>query len=154
MASRRIDTATLVIALALLILAGLVFWDMSNLQLNAVYGVGPKAMLIVVGAGLAILGIGNAAIALRGRTVPRESLDLTALALIFGGLAALIAVISLGGGFIVATALLFAAVATGFGRRAIVTDLAIGLVLGLCTYLLFAKLLALSLPTGPIERLL
>ena len=75
MASRRIDTAGLVIALVLLVLAGLVFWDMSKLQLNAVYGVGPKAMLIVVGAGLALLG----------RSAPRESLDLSALALIFGG---------------------------------------------------------------------
>ncbi len=154
MASRRIDTAGLVIALVLLVLAGLVFWDMSKLQLNAVYGVGPKAMLIVVGAGLALLGLGNVAIALRGRSEPRESLDLGALALIFGDLAALIVVISLGGEFILATAILFAAVATGYGRRAVATDFAIGLALGVGTYLLFAKLFALTLPAGPLERLL
>jgi putative tricarboxylic transport membrane protein len=32
-------------------------------------------------------------------------------------------------------------------------DLAIGLVLGLLTYLLFARVLALTLPVGPLERL-
>ena len=64
-----------------------------------------------------------------------------------------LAIIGLGGGFIPATAVLFAATATAFGRRAILTDLGIGIVLGLVVYLLFAKLLTLSLPVGPIESL-
>jgi putative tricarboxylic transport membrane protein len=68
-------------------------------------------------------------------------------------LAALIAIIGLGGGFIPATAILFAATATAFGRRAIAVDLAIGAVLGVVVFLLFDKLLTLSLPAGPIERL-
>jgi putative tricarboxylic transport membrane protein len=49
---------------------------------------------------------------------------------------------------------LFAAVSTAFGRRAVLTDLLIGLGLGLAAYLLFAKLLALTLPVGPLERLI
>ena len=49
---------------------------------------------------------------------------------------------------------LFAATAAAFGRRAIHIDLAIGLVLGTAAYLMFAKLLSLSLPMGPVERLL
>jgi putative tricarboxylic transport membrane protein len=69
-------------------------------------------------------------------------------------LAALIAIIGLGGGFIPATAVLFAATATAFGRRAIHIDLAIGLVLAIVVFLLFDKLLTLSLPAGPLERLL
>jgi putative tricarboxylic transport membrane protein len=63
-------------------------------------------------------------------------------------------VMAVGGGFIAGTALLFAATATAFGRRAPVTDLAIGLALGAVVYLLFVKLLSLSLPMGPLERLL
>jgi putative tricarboxylic transport membrane protein len=49
---------------------------------------------------------------------------------------------------------LFAATATAFGRRAIHIDLAIGLVLAIVVFLLFDKLLTLSLPAGPLERLL
>jgi putative tricarboxylic transport membrane protein len=150
---RRVDPAGLAIAGILLALALLVFWDTNRLELNAVYGVGPKAMPYMVASGLAVLALGNAVLAFKGALPARESVDFTAIALILGGLAALIGLIALGGGFIPATAVLFAAVATAFGRRAILTDLLIGLVLGVCTYLLFAKLLALTLPTGPLERL-
>ncbi len=152
--SRRLDPAGLAIAFVLLVLAGIVFWDMNRLELNAVYGVGPKAMPMLVGGGLALLALGNAVLAFRGALPARETIDFRALALILGGLAALIALIGFGGGFILATGVLFAAVATAFGRRAILTDLLIGLALAVLTYLLFAKLLALTLPTGPIERLL
>jgi putative tricarboxylic transport membrane protein len=154
MTERRIDKAGLVIALCLLILSGAVFWDLSRLQLGTVYGIGPEAMPIVVAVGFLLLAIGNAVLAVRGDLPRRESIDFTALLFILGGLAALIAIIGVGGGFIPATAVLFAAVASGFGRRAFLTDLAIGLVLGTATYVLFAKLLALTLPVGPIERLL
>jgi putative tricarboxylic transport membrane protein len=154
MTDRRLDPAGLAIALLLLVLAGLVFWDMNRLELNAVYGLGPKAMPILVAGGLGLLGIGNAILAFRGDLPARESVDFRAIALILGGLAALIALIAFGGGFIAGTAVLFAAVATAFGRRAILTDLLIGLVLGTLTYLLFAKLLSLTLPVGPLERLI
>ena len=153
MKTRHVDKAGLVIAAGLLFLSGVVFWDTSRLQLNAVYGVGPKAMLIVVASGLAILAVGNAVMAVRGDMPERESVGMKAILLILGGLAALIAIIGLGGGFIPATAILFAAVSAGFGRKAFLVDLGIGLVLGLATYLLFAKLLALTLPAGPLEHL-
>ena len=66
----------------------------------------------------------------------------------------MIAIIGFGGGFILATTILFAATATAFGRRAFLADLAIGFVLALVVYLMFDKLLSLSLPAGPLERLL
>jgi putative tricarboxylic transport membrane protein len=131
-----------------------VYWDTNRLELNAVYGIGPKAMPYVVATGLLLLALGNAVLALRGALPERETIDFGALALILGGQAALIALIAFGGGFILATAVLFAAVSTAFGRRAVLTDLLIGLGLGLATYLLFAKLLALTLPVGPLERLI
>ncbi len=152
--ARRIDRPGLVIAILLLAAAGVIFWDASTLQITSVYGVGPKAMPFVVGGGLLLLAIGNLVMALRGDLPPRESADPKAILLILGGLAALIALIGLGGGFIPATAILFATTATAFGRRAIFTDLAIGFGLGLVVFLLFDKLLTLSLPAGPIERLL
>jgi putative tricarboxylic transport membrane protein len=50
--------------------------------------------------------------------------------------------------------MLFAFTASAFGRKAPLTDVVIGLALGLVIYLAFDKLLTLSLPAGPIERLL
>jgi len=153
-AHRRLDLAGLVIALLLLVLAAAVFWDMSRLELGAVYGIGPKAMPIVVGTGLAFLGVANGINAVRGGLPARETVDMTAILLILGGLVGLIVLIALGGGFILATAVLFACVSAAFGRRAFAIDFLIGLALAAAAYLLFAKLLALSLPTGPLERLI
>ena len=149
-----IDRAAIAVAVLLLAAAGVIAWDASRIEVTSVYGLGPEAMPTVVAAGLALLGLGHLVTAFRGAPPPRDAVDLTAVLLILGGLAALMIVIAAGGGFIVATALLFAATATAFGRRAPVTDLAIGLALGTVVYLLFVKLLSLSLPMGPLERLL
>ena len=152
--TRKPDTAGMVIAGVLLLIAVVIVWDTSSMQVATTYGMGPTAMPYVIAAGMAVLAAGNFVMAWRGDFPERESLDSKAIVLILGGLAALIAIIGLGGGFIPATAVLFAATAAAFGRRAIHIDLAIGLVLGLAVYLLFDKLLTLSLPAGPIERLM
>ncbi|MPR13684.1 tripartite tricarboxylate transporter TctB family protein, partial [Microvirga tunisiensis] len=105
---RRIDVAGLVIALLLLVLAGLVWWDITKLQILSPYDLGPKVMPIVVSGGLVLLGIGNAIGALRGDLPARDSLDWNPIILILGGLACLIILIAIGGGFMIGTALLFA----------------------------------------------
>ena len=150
---RRIDVAGLVIALLLLALAGLVWWDMTKLQILSPYDLGPKVMPIVVSIGLTLLAIGNAVGALRGDLPARDSLDWKPIALILGGLACLIILIAIGGGFMIGTALLFATTSAAFGRRAFLMDLLIGAVIAVFVYVLFAKLLTLSLPAGPLERL-
>jgi putative tricarboxylic transport membrane protein len=152
--TRRVDPAAIVIAAMLFVLAAVIFWDMSRLELSSTYGLGPKAMPIVVATGLALLALGNLVTAFTGGLPERESADPKAILLILGGLVVLIAVIGLGGGFIPATAFLFATTAAAFGRRGFHIDLLIGLVLGTAVYLLFDKLLTLSLPAGPLERLL
>jgi putative tricarboxylic transport membrane protein len=151
---RRVDPAGIVVAVLLAVLAAIILYDMSTLQISQTYGVGPKAMPIVVATGLGLLSIGNLVLALRGAFPEREQAAQMPIVWILGGLLAVIALIGLGGGFIPAMAILFAATATAFGRRAIVTDLGIGAVLGIVVYLVFAKLLSLSLPSGPIEWLL
>jgi putative tricarboxylic transport membrane protein len=150
---RPLDKAGLVIAAGLAALAGIVAWDASTFQNAATYGMGPKQMPYMIAIGLGILAIGNLMMSLQGGLPRREHADWKAVWTILGGIAALIAVIGLGGGFIIATTLLFAATATAFGRRAIHIDLAIGFVLATAIYLAFGKLLTLSLPAGPLERL-
>ena len=151
---RRVDPAGIVVAALLALLAGVILWDMTTLQITQTYGVGPKAMPIVVAAGLGLLAIGNLVLAFRGGFPEREPAAHLPVVLILGGLFAVIVLIGIGAGFIPAVTILFAATAAAFGRRAILVDLAIGFVLGTGAYLVFAKLLSLSLPMGPIERLL
>src|SRR3954452_2768369 len=151
---RRTDVAGLVIALLLLALAGLTWWDQTKLQILSPYDLGPKAMPIIVSIGLVLLAVGNAIGALRGDLPERESLDWKPIILIIGGLACLIALIAVGGGFMIGTAILFATTSAAFGRRAFLTDLLIGAAIAVFVYLLFGKLLTLSLPAGPLEHLL
>jgi putative tricarboxylic transport membrane protein len=151
---RTVDIPALVVGVVLLALAGVIFWDMSRLEISSTYGLGPKAMPIVVAIGLALLAVGHFVLAWTAGLPHDESHEMMPILLILGGLAALIALIGLGGGFIPATAILFATTAAAFGRRAFHIDLLIGLVLGTAAYLLFDKLLTLTLPAGPLERLL
>ena len=153
-ASRRVDRAGLVIALTLAAVAAVLVWDANQLQSNTTYGMGPHAMPIVIAIGLGILAIGNLIDALRGNLPARESADPRAVLLILAGLALLIAIIGLGGGFILATTALFVTTSAAFGRRAVLADLAIALVMTTVIYLAFDRLLTLSLPAGPLERLL
>lgn len=152
--SRRVDRAGLVIAALLAALAAVLVWDARGLQSTAMYGMGPEAMPMVVASGLALLAIGNFIDALRGNLPARESTDPVPVFLILVGLALLIVIIGFGGGFILATSALFVTTSAAFGRRAILVDSIIALVMSILIYLAFDRLLTLSLPTGPLERLL
>jgi putative tricarboxylic transport membrane protein len=151
---RRIDPVGIAVAALLAVLAGVIVWDMTTLQITQTYGVGPKAMPIVVAVGLALCAAGNLYLAFRGNPFDREELAHTPVLLILGGLVALTVLIGIGGGFVLAMMILFAATSAAFGRRAILTDLVIGFVLAMATFLLFSKVLGLSLPMGLLERLL
>ncbi|PJG57209.1 tripartite tricarboxylate transporter TctB [Bradyrhizobium forestalis] len=151
---RRVDRAGLVIAALLAALAAVLVWDSRGLQSAAMYGMGPEAMPVVVASGLALLAIGNFIDALRGNLPARESSDPVPVVLILIGLALLIAIIGFGGGFILATSALFVTTSAAFGRRAILIDAIIALAMSTLIYLAFDRLLTLSLPAGPLERLL
>jgi len=152
--SRRIDTAGIVIAVALALLAVVLVVDALRIQANVVYGMGPQAVPILIAIGLGILAAGNLVNALSGGDVEPEDMDFRPVLLILAGLAIMITIIGIGGGFIPAMTVLFAATATAFGRRAIVVDIIIGFVMAAVIYLAFSKLLTLGLPQGPLERLL
>jgi len=147
------DKPALIVGVLLLIAAALVGYDASQQTITSNYGVGPTAVPYVVTAGLVILGLSHFVVAFReGLPVPEQA-DNNALLWIAGGLTFLVAWIAVGGGFTIAIAAIFACTARGMGRRAFLVDAAIGFALGLIIYLVFAKVLTLILPSGPLERL-
>jgi len=148
------DRPALVVGVLLLIVAALIGYDASQQTITSNYGVGPTAMPYVVCTGLVALGLAHFFVAFREGLPKPEAADSGALFWIAGGLAALIACIAVGGGFVIAITIVFACTARGFGRRALLVDAGIGFVLGLVIFLVFAKLLTLLLPMGPLERLL
>lgn len=148
------DRPALVVGVLLLIVAAIVFYDASQQTITSNYGVGPTAMPLVVCVGLVALGLAHLVVAFREGLPKPEATDNGALLWIVAGLVALIACIALGAGFILAITIIFACTARGFGRRAFVVDAIIGFVLGTVIFLVFAKLLTLLLPMGPLERLL
>ncbi|HKH33310.1 MAG TPA: tripartite tricarboxylate transporter TctB family protein [Beijerinckiaceae bacterium] len=151
---KPVDKAAAVVGLCLLALAGVIVWDARRLTITSVYGMGPEAVPYLIAGGLALLAVSHFFVAVRSALPEREAGDPRAILWIGLGLVGLIGAIGLGIGFIPAMALLFAATARAFGRTAFATDLVIGLALGLVTYLMFTKLLTLSLPEGPLERFL
>lgn len=149
------DITGLAISAGLLGLAALCLWDAWELGSGPSYSrVGPAVAVEIVAFGLGVLAVFNAVYSWRGGFIDPEPYDLAPVRIIVYGFAALIAIITLEGGFIPGMTVIFAATCYAFGRRAPLTDLIVGFVLALGVYLVFTKLLTLSLPTGPLERLL
>lgn len=146
--------AALVAAACLFAIAAITAWDASQMRQVNTYGVGPNSASYLVAIFFALLGAGHVWQALRGTFPEADAADWRAVGWVALALASLIGIIEAGGGFILATTLLFAFTARALGRRAFLADLLIGAVLALLVFLLFNNLLTLSLPSGPIERLL
>ena len=151
---RGFDRTTFVTGACLAVLAGVTAWDASKVDILASYGVGPAAMSYGVAAFLAILAAGHFVQSVRGVAEKPDAADGKALMWIGGGLAALLAAIAFDGGFIAGSTFLFAMTARAFGRRTFLVDVLIGFALGLAIFLLFNNVLELTLPEGPLERLL
>jgi len=152
------------IALALLTLACAIWWDASRLPDTTTVGVGPASAMQLVALFVGGLGLAHGVVAWGHRVreteegfVPRDAAPATntaALAWVLGGLAVLAACVELGGGFIVGATALFVGTARAFGQPVGVRSLGIGAGLTALVFLFFARVLSLSLPAGPLERLL
>ena len=152
-AERRPDRAALVIAV-LLVLAGLAI-AASTAAMGGVAGyspVGPKTFPHVIAVGLVGLGVLTAIEAWRGDFPEREQQALGPMAWIVGGLAAQMLTMKTVG-FSIATGMLFAAAARGFGRGPLWFTVPAGIVFSFIVWFIFAKGLQLSLPAGPLEQL-
>ena len=151
--TRRPDGATLVVAVILAVIAVVIWWDAARLpQAGGYAGVGPADVPRWIAIGLAGLSLWSLIEAFRSGKTEREMQNIGPVLWIIGGLAAQLALLTTAG-FSIATGLLFAATAGAFGKRNLLLTVPAGIVFALVVYLLFAGLLKLSLPAGPLEGL-
>ncbi|WP_108395522.1 tripartite tricarboxylate transporter TctB family protein [Devosia submarina] len=151
--SRRPDGAAFVIALVLAAIAAVIIWQTSLMRVPPIQAkVGPTVFPYVIAAGLLVLSFATAISAFRGQFPVREKINYGPIAWIVGGLLAQLLLISWAG-FSIGTAVLFGFVAKGFGRGPLWLSVPIGFVLAFAIWFIFSRGLQLSLPTGPIERL-
>jgi len=114
--------------------------------------VGARTVPFIMAGALAVLGVFTAIAGWRGRFPKREKQDIPPMLWLVGGLAVqLLTMKTLG--FSIATGLLFAAAARGFGRGPLWMTIPVGIVFSFIVWVIFAKGLQLTLPAGPLEKL-
>jgi putative tricarboxylic transport membrane protein len=151
--SRRPDRAALAVAVFLAALAGLIFWDSSRLSAIASYSkIGPATVPFAIAWCLLGLAVWTAFAAFRNAFPVREKQEIPPVAWIVAGLVLQMLCLRVLG-FSIATGLLFAFTAAGFGRRKLWITIPVGVAICLAVWLIFAGLLQLSLPAGPLEHL-
>ncbi|MDB5542824.1 MAG: family transporter, small [Devosia sp.] len=151
---RRPDRAALVIAAGLLALALLVAWDASRLGAGGAYArIGPQTIPYLIAVCLAGLSAWTVVAAYRHSFPEREPQEFAPVLWIVGGLVAQMALIKFTG-FSIATGVLFAMTARGMGRVSLPLALLSGILISAFVWFVFARLLQLTLPAGPLEHLM
>ncbi len=150
---RRPDWAALLIAVALVAIASVIFFDSARLASVTGYSpVGPATVPYAIGFCLIGLAIWTAFEAWRGDFPQRDKQDVAPVIWVVAGLAAQMLLLNTAG-FSIATGLLFAFTARAFGKRKLHYSIPIGFAVSFIVWFIFARLLQLSLPAGPFERL-
>jgi putative tricarboxylic transport membrane protein len=152
--SVRGHVGELACSIGLLVIGLFVLVDTGNIPEGQSFsGVGPRFFPYLVGAGLTACGALLVFRALAGgwRAMPYSDAHATpdwpAFALISAGIVLQMVLIGWAG-FVLAGIVLFTLVARGFGSARLVRDIVIGAVLVTVAYLVFTRLLSLTLPAG------
>jgi putative tricarboxylic transport membrane protein len=145
-----------VLAAFVLLLGAFVAVETALLRTGPGYAaIGPKLFPWLVAGGLLLVGLALL-YELRAGAVPQPAgfaLDLPPPLVVTAGLLLHMALIRQAG-FVIASAVLFVAVAHAFGSRRVALNAALGLVLGAATYVAFTRGLGLVLPAGVLAGLL
>lgn len=150
---RRPDWAAFAIAVFLVIVAAVIFWDSARLASVTGYSpVGPATVPYAIAFCLIGLAIWTAVEAWRNDFPARDKQEMGPVFWVIAGLAAQMLLLNVAG-FSIATGLLFAFTARAFGKRKLWFSIPIGIVFSFVIWVIFAQLLQLSLPAGPLERL-
>jgi putative tricarboxylic transport membrane protein len=152
-AERRPDRAALIIAAVLGLVAIIIAWStMSAPQAAGYTVVGPKIVPYIVAACLAGLAIWTAVEAIRGDFPEREEQNHPPMLWLVGGLVFQLLTIKTIG-FSIAAGIMFAATAKAFGKGPLALTIPIGIAFSFAVWLIFALVLQLTLPEGPVETL-
>lgn len=150
---RRPDWAAFAISVFLVIVAAVIFWDSARLASVTGYSpVGPATVPYAIAFCLIGLAIWTAIEAWRNDFPARDKQEMGPVFWVIAGLAAQMLLLNVAG-FSIATGLLFAFTARAFGKRKLWFSIPIGIVFSFVIWVIFAQLLQLSLPAGPLERL-
>lgn len=148
---RRPDRAALAIAAVLALVAVIIIWSTLNAPQAAGYTVvGPKTVPYVVAACLAGLAIWTAVEGIRGDFPDREEQNHPPMLWLLGGLVFQLLTIKTIG-FSLAAGIMFAATAKAFGKGPLALTIPVGIAFSFFIWLVFALVLQLTLPEGPVE---
>ena len=151
---RRPNGAAFIVAAGLAALGVLLIWQGNAIPDKGGYaGIGSGDVPKFVGYGLLALALGHVWTGLRIGATARVHPQIVPVLWIVGGLALQLMVLR-PLGFGIASGLLFACTAAGFGKRNLALTLPIGVVLSLLIYGVFDQLLRLKLPAGLLENLI
>ncbi|AEQ53793.1 tripartite tricarboxylate transporter TctB family protein [Pelagibacterium halotolerans] len=149
------DLGGLAIAVGLFLFAALIAWDGATYPERRSYAqFGPEIFPYLVAAGLAVFGVATVVMALRKSFPERERMNIAAVAWVIGAVVAETVLLYAGAGFIVGSGALFGLAARGMGRRPLWLTILVGIGVSALLYVLFKHGLSLSLPAGPIERVI
>jgi putative tricarboxylic transport membrane protein len=154
-AAIRVAPGELAIALGVIVLALLTLWQTQEIPVSPLYArVGPTVGPTLAWIGLLGLGLGLLFQAIRGGWQTEEEKEVVqdwpAFAWVAFGL--LLNVTLIGPlGFTLASTLMFACIARGFGSRRLLRDLGFGLILAVFAYFGFARGLGIDIGRGYVE---
>jgi putative tricarboxylic transport membrane protein len=143
------------LSLGMVLLGAFVVWQGTLVKAATGHsGIGPGLFPILIGSGLSLIGLVLGWQALSGgwRGMPDDEIalqgaDWRAFGLI--SLAVLVHMVLIGwAGFIIASALLYALIARGFGSTRPARDIVIAIAISVLVFLLFTRGLGLNLPAG------
>ena len=150
---RRPNWAALCIAAMLALVAAIIFWDMERLTGAAGYSqIGPATVPKAIAFAFLGLSFWTVIEAFRNDFPQPEPQEIKPVLWITGGLCLQMLLLNIAG-FSIATGVMFALTAYAFGKRKLWFSIPIGIAFSYVICLIFAKLLQLSLPAGPLERL-
>jgi putative tricarboxylic transport membrane protein len=153
---RGLRVGEAVLAAFVLVLGAFIAVETAMLRTGPGYAaIGPKLFPWLVAAGLVLVGLALLYEARAGAVAQPAGFELDlppALAVTAGLILQMVLIKPVG--FVVASAVLFVAVAYAFGSRRLALNAAAGLVLCAATYVAFTRGLGLVLPAGVLGRLL
>ncbi len=155
-ARSRLPLGETLIALGVLALAAVFFWQTLAIPVSPLYArVGPTVIPMIAATGLAACGLALLVQALRGGWQDAEEKDIfqdkRALALLGAGFLSNMLLIG-PAGFTIASTIMFTLTARAFGSKDSLRDMGVGFGLALVAYLGFARALGINIGAGPPER--